>query len=71
MEEKCVLGDVDGPLYVSCNFYSYNYCSGKECQRYETCSVIMFLDIKIKSCLSDPECGWCNDEQRVMSGCIE
>jgi len=39
MEERCVLGDKDGPLYVSCNFYNYKYCAGKDCSKYNNCGV--------------------------------
>jgi len=61
MEERCVLGDKDGPLYVSCNFYNYKYCAGKDCSKYNNCG----------SCLSDPSCGWCYDDELLASGCLE
>jgi len=55
------LGDKDGPLYVSCNFYNYKYCAGKDCSKYNNCG----------SCLSDPSCGWCYDDELLASGCLE
>ena len=39
MEQRCVEGDNVGPLYVSCSFYNYKYCSGAECGAFTDCNV--------------------------------
>ncbi|CAD8079053.1 unnamed protein product [Paramecium sonneborni] len=61
MEDKCVEGDEKGPQKVSCNFYSYKQCNGRQCHKYNTCA----------TCIADPSCGWCIDDNRFMSGCLQ
>ena len=38
-EDKCVRGDNISPLYGICNFYDFQYCSGKSCSRFVDCEV--------------------------------
>ncbi|CAD8160623.1 unnamed protein product [Paramecium pentaurelia] len=61
MEDKCVEGDEKGPQKISCNFYSYKQCNGRQCHKYNTCA----------TCIADPSCGWCIDDNRFMSGCLQ
>ncbi|CAK71859.1 unnamed protein product (macronuclear) [Paramecium tetraurelia] len=61
MEDKCVEGDEKGPQKISCNFYSYKQCNGRQCHKYNTCA----------TCIADPSCGWCIDDNRYMSGCLQ
>ncbi|CAD8079055.1 unnamed protein product [Paramecium sonneborni] len=61
LNDKCVVGDENGPLFQQCQYYNYQFCQGKQCLKYSTCN----------TCLSDSECGWCQVDEDNIKVCLQ
>jgi len=44
-----------------CDYYQYKSCKGNFCKTKKSCEI----------CIESPSCGWCNDRENFIEGCIE